>query len=149
MRTTDIMTIYFAILHKDRDSAVGVVFPDLPGCFAAGENFDDAIDKAHVALADYALALNEKGRALPAARSFESLFADPDVRAEARDAPMVGVALHTEAQNRRTAGKKAASAAAKALRDKGATKDARRVAASALTQKHNESKSKSKGKKSA
>jgi predicted RNase H-like HicB family nuclease len=44
------MTIYFAIVHEDRGSAVGVVFPDLPGCFSAGDTLDEAIDNAHEAL---------------------------------------------------------------------------------------------------
>jgi predicted RNase H-like HicB family nuclease len=29
-------------VHKEEDSAVGVVFPDLPGCFSAGDAYDKA-----------------------------------------------------------------------------------------------------------
>jgi predicted RNase H-like HicB family nuclease len=36
------MRTYFAIVHKEEDSAVGVVFPDLPGCFSAGDAYDKA-----------------------------------------------------------------------------------------------------------
>ena len=48
------MTTYFAIIHEDRDSAVGVVFPDLPGCFSAGDTLDEAVANAHAALRLYA-----------------------------------------------------------------------------------------------
>lgn len=87
------MATYFAIFHKDEDSAVGVVFPDLPGCFAAGNDYDDAIVKAREALALYAHELKSRGRPLPGPRSFESLYGDADIRNEAAGAPFVGVEL--------------------------------------------------------
>jgi predicted RNase H-like HicB family nuclease len=87
------MKTYFAIVHKDADSAVGVVFPDLPGCFSAGDTFDKAIANAHVALRLYAEAEASAGRRLPKPRSFEALFKDAEVREEARDAPFVGIRL--------------------------------------------------------
>ena len=31
------MRTYYALVHKDVDSAYGVTFPDLPGCFAAAD----------------------------------------------------------------------------------------------------------------
>jgi predicted RNase H-like HicB family nuclease len=31
------MRYYHAVVHKDADSAFGVHFPDLPGCFSAAE----------------------------------------------------------------------------------------------------------------
>ena len=30
------MTVYIAIVHKDKDSDYGVSFPDFPGCVSAG-----------------------------------------------------------------------------------------------------------------
>lgn len=32
------MTYYIGIVHKDPDSSYGIAFPDLPGCFSAGED---------------------------------------------------------------------------------------------------------------
>ncbi|MEG3180425.1 type II toxin-antitoxin system HicB family antitoxin [Sphingomonas sp. LT1P40] len=32
------MTHYIGIVHKDEDSSYGISFPDLPGCFSAGED---------------------------------------------------------------------------------------------------------------
>jgi predicted RNase H-like HicB family nuclease len=87
------MRIYFAIVHKDENSAVGVVFPDLPGCFSAGDTYDKAIANAHEALRLYAEAERSAGRQLPKARTFEALYRDPEVREEARGAPFVAIRL--------------------------------------------------------
>ncbi len=35
------MRYYTAIVHQDGDSAFGLTFPDLPGCFAAADSWDD------------------------------------------------------------------------------------------------------------
>jgi predicted RNase H-like HicB family nuclease len=32
------MTYYIGVVHKDADSGYGIAFPDLPGCFSAGED---------------------------------------------------------------------------------------------------------------
>lgn len=32
------MTHYIGVVHKDADSSYGIAFPDLPGCFSAGES---------------------------------------------------------------------------------------------------------------
>ena len=37
---------YPIVIHKDEDSDYGVTVPDLPGCFSAGESFDDALVQA-------------------------------------------------------------------------------------------------------
>ncbi len=91
------MRTYFAIVHKDEDSAVGVVFPDLPGCFSAGDTYDKAIANAHVALRLYAEAEGSAGRRLPKPRTFEALYRDPEVRGEAEGAPFVGIRLDEDA----------------------------------------------------
>jgi predicted RNase H-like HicB family nuclease len=92
------MRIYFAIVHKDEDSAVGVVFPDLPGCFSAGDTYDKAIANAHQALRLYAEAELSAGRQLPKPRSFEALYRDPEVREDAQGAPFVGIRLEDDAK---------------------------------------------------
>ncbi|SEI10223.1 type II toxin-antitoxin system HicB family antitoxin [Paracoccus alkenifer] len=35
------MRYYTAVVHKDEDSAYGLTFPDLPGCFAAADSWND------------------------------------------------------------------------------------------------------------
>jgi predicted RNase H-like HicB family nuclease len=44
------MRYYHAVVHKDEDSAFGVQFPDLPGCFSAAEEIEDVIPNAIEAL---------------------------------------------------------------------------------------------------
>jgi len=90
------MKTYFAIVHKDRDGAVGVVFPDLPGCFSAGDTYDKAIANAHAALRLYAEAEQSAGRRLPKPRTFEALYRDREVREEAKNAPFVGISLEMQ-----------------------------------------------------
>ena len=44
------MRYYHALVHKDDDSAYGVEFPDLPGCFSAADEVEDVIPNAIEAL---------------------------------------------------------------------------------------------------
>jgi predicted RNase H-like HicB family nuclease len=44
------MKTYIAVVHKDPDSAYGVSFPDLPGCFAAADTLDELLPNACEAL---------------------------------------------------------------------------------------------------
>jgi predicted RNase H-like HicB family nuclease len=45
------MRYYHAVVHKAEDSAYGVHFPDLPGCFSAADEIEDVIPNATEALA--------------------------------------------------------------------------------------------------
>ena len=55
--------------YDDEEQGYSVVFPDLPGCFSAGVNYDDAVRKAHEALALYA----DGEVSLPVPRSLEQI----------------------------------------------------------------------------
>ncbi|WP_343217511.1 type II toxin-antitoxin system HicB family antitoxin [Hoeflea sp.] len=68
------MRHYIGVVHQDGDSAFGVHFPDVPGCFSAADQLDDLL--AH---ASEALALHLEGEALPDARSLEAVREDADV----------------------------------------------------------------------
>lgn len=72
------MNTYFALVHKDADSAFGASFPDLPGCFSAADAESDIYREAQTALALYA----HDAESLPAARSIAELQRDPAIRAE-------------------------------------------------------------------
>ena len=98
------MTTYFAIIHEDRGSAVGVVFPDLPGCFSAGDTLDEAVANAHEALRLYAEAEYSAGRELPQPRTFGELYRDREIREEAKGAPFIGIQLHAESEAPRALG---------------------------------------------
>lgn len=45
------MRHYLALAHKDTDSAYGVSFPDLPGCFSAADDYPSLVKNAADALA--------------------------------------------------------------------------------------------------
>jgi predicted RNase H-like HicB family nuclease len=47
------MIVYHAIVQKDQDSAWGVQFPDLPGCFSAADELDDVLANASEAVSLY------------------------------------------------------------------------------------------------
>ncbi len=68
------MRHYIGVVHQDGDSAFGVHFPDVPGCFSAADQLDDLL--AH---ASEALALHLEGEALPDARPLEAVREDADV----------------------------------------------------------------------
>src|SRR4030081_1673900 len=60
------MPHYVAIVEEaGPEKAVGIWFPDLPGCFSAGDDVDEALRNAEEALALYAEAEANDGRALP------------------------------------------------------------------------------------
>jgi predicted RNase H-like HicB family nuclease len=88
------MAHYVAIVEDTgAEKAVGIWFPDLPGCFSAGDDVDDALRNAHEALALYAEAEAQEGRALPKPRSITVLKSDPAVIPDLRDHMVALVAL--------------------------------------------------------
>jgi predicted RNase H-like HicB family nuclease len=59
-------------------AAYGVVVPDLPGCFSAGDTIDDAVTAAEEAAAAWIDATLDAGATVPAPSSIEALRARPD-----------------------------------------------------------------------
>lgn len=75
---------YIAVLEDaGADHAVGVWFPDLKGCFSAGDTFDEAVANAAVSAELWLEALD--GRAWPVARSLSEMRADPSFVDELSD----------------------------------------------------------------
>ena len=70
------MNTYIAYVYKDPHSSFGVSFPDLTGCYGAGESYDEAIKNAKISLREYALALGEDGDEMPKPRTHSQLAAD-------------------------------------------------------------------------
>jgi predicted RNase H-like HicB family nuclease len=80
------MLHYVAIVEDaGPDKAIGVWFPDLPGCFSAGDDVDEALRNAEEALALYAEAEVKDGRVLPAPRTLSALKNDPAAASDLRD----------------------------------------------------------------
>jgi predicted RNase H-like HicB family nuclease len=59
-------------------AAYGVVVPDLPGCFSAGDTLDEAVTAAEEAAAAWIDATLDAGGAVPPASSIESIQANPN-----------------------------------------------------------------------
>jgi predicted RNase H-like HicB family nuclease len=59
-------------------SAFGVVVPDLPGCFSAGDSLDEAITGAEEAAAAWIDAALDAGEAIPAPSGLETIRQNPD-----------------------------------------------------------------------
>ena len=79
------MTHYVAIIEDaGPDRAVGVWFPDLPGCTSAGDDFDEALRNAPEALELYVGAIKDDGKPLPRPRTLTELRADPAVAEDLR-----------------------------------------------------------------
>lgn len=64
-----------AIELGDAKHAYGVVVPDLPGCFSAGDTLDEAIANAEEAILLFLEGRAEEGEAPPAASTLEVLRA--------------------------------------------------------------------------
>ncbi len=66
-----------AIETGDQATAFGVVVPDLPGCFSAGDTLDEAMTGAEEAAAAWIDATLDAGGAVPAPTSLDALRSDP------------------------------------------------------------------------
>ena len=71
------MNYPIAIEHEP-GSAYGVLFPDLPGCFSAGDTLDEAIANASEALAFHIEGLLDAGEKIPAPLDLEHHAANPE-----------------------------------------------------------------------
>jgi predicted RNase H-like HicB family nuclease len=69
-----------AIEPGDEATAFGVVVPDLPGCFSAGDTLDDALAEAEEAAAAWIDATLDAGGPVPAPSSLESVRDNPAYR---------------------------------------------------------------------
>jgi len=67
-----------AIETGTESTAFGVVVPDLPGCFSAGDNLDEALAGAEEAAAAWIDAVLDAGEAIPGPSSLEALRQNPD-----------------------------------------------------------------------
>ena len=88
------MPHYVAIVEDaGPNKAVGIWFPDLPGCFSAGDDIDEALRNAQEALALYADSRAKEGHALPVPRTVSALKNDPRVAADLREHTVALIAL--------------------------------------------------------
>ncbi len=78
------MTHYVSIVKEEPGCAIGVWFPDLPGCVSAGDTLDVAMLNAQEALGLWAEAMLENGQDIPPARSLTELKDDAEIAHDLR-----------------------------------------------------------------
>jgi predicted RNase H-like HicB family nuclease/predicted RNA binding protein YcfA (HicA-like mRNA interferase family) len=78
---TEVAMAHYVAIIEDAglDHAVGVWFPDLPGCTSAGDDIDEALRNAPEALELYAESFEADGQPLPRPRTLTELKTDPEV----------------------------------------------------------------------
>jgi predicted RNase H-like HicB family nuclease len=76
------MKTYLACVYKDPDSSFGVSFPDLKGCFGAGDTYEEALENAKISLREYAAALAEDGDDMPKPRTHSELIGNASEKIE-------------------------------------------------------------------
>lgn len=59
------------VIHKEADSDYGVTIPDLPGCFSAGENMDEALSMAQEAMETHIEGMLIDGEPIPLPQTIE------------------------------------------------------------------------------
>ena len=92
------MTNYIAIIEDGGEThATGVWFPDLPGCFSAGDSLDEAISNAAEILDEWAIIMAGDGKPMPPPRTLTQLKGDPEVAAEIAQYMVAVIPLRREA----------------------------------------------------
>ena len=66
------------VLHTDDGVRFGVTVPDLPGCFSAGDTFDEALDSVQEAIDLHLEGLIEDGGEVPAPKTIAEHRTNPD-----------------------------------------------------------------------
>lgn len=72
------MRFVIAIEPGDESHAFGVVVPDLPGCFSAGDTLDEAFDNAKEAIDLWCETVIQDGGMIPVDNSLAHHQADPE-----------------------------------------------------------------------
>jgi predicted RNase H-like HicB family nuclease len=67
-----------AIEPGDEKTAFGVVVPDLPGCFSAGDTLDEAMSGAEEAIALWIDSKLDAGEAIPTPSSLDKIRLNPE-----------------------------------------------------------------------
>ena len=84
---------YVALVHKDPSSAYGVSFPDLPGCYSAGDSLDEATQNAVEGLAAFVRWLEADGNPVPPPRTIDEIVDDPSLVEDREGAMLVVIPL--------------------------------------------------------
>lgn len=89
------MPHFIALVHKEKNSAFGVQFPDIPGCFSAADSMDNL-----VANATEALSLWAEDTQLPPPSSVEKIAASKAISMELAEGAFLLAIPYTENDTR-------------------------------------------------
>ena len=84
---------YSVFIHKDPDSSFGVIFPEMPGCFSAGDTMDEALLNAIEALAMHVEGLEADGDEIQQPVSVDAILRDPRFAEDREGAIIASVPL--------------------------------------------------------
>lgn len=71
---------YPIFIHKDENSAYGVIVPDLPGCFSFGDTIEDAITHSIEAIECHIEGLLLDNETIPLRVNLETHLANPELK---------------------------------------------------------------------
>ncbi|MCR9192590.1 MAG: type II toxin-antitoxin system HicB family antitoxin [Gammaproteobacteria bacterium] len=69
---------YPIVIHKDNHSDFGVTVPDIPGCYSAGNSYDEALQNSIEAIQCHLEGLLLDNESLPVASSIDNWVDDQD-----------------------------------------------------------------------
>lgn len=87
------MTYYPAFIHYEPGHAHSAFFPDVPGCFSAGDSLDACFANARAALAFHMEGLTEDGLDIPQPSSLDDLKANKNFEDDFKEATLIRVPL--------------------------------------------------------
>lgn len=67
-----------AIERGDKETAHGIIVPDIAGCFSAADNYNDVFDNAAEAIAGHLECLADAGEEIPLPNNIENYIDDPE-----------------------------------------------------------------------
>jgi len=71
---------YPIFIHKDENSDYGVIVPDLPGCYSAGDTIEEAVRNAHEAIECHIEGLLLDNESIPLKKPIEEHLEDSNFK---------------------------------------------------------------------
>lgn len=71
---------YPVVVHKDKESAYGVIVPDIQGCFSAGDTYEEALENAREAIECHIEGLLIDHKPIPLAKNVDQYLHKADYK---------------------------------------------------------------------
>ncbi len=89
------MRYFIGVVHQEGQSAFGIHFPDVPGCFSAADDMQDLL-----ANATEALSLHLEDEAIPDARPLDDVRSDEEVKEDLANGAFLLAVPHIQLSGR-------------------------------------------------